>query len=674
MTHLALDAATLRAGTSIVIDAMSPRLSAEAAGPGAFLTCAADAGGAIGSRLAVPLGRIADLARWTACYRQTPFWMVPCAGGPGDAMPRFEIQYLLVQRADGRFVLIVPLAHGRLRWSLENRPEGLHLVGETGDPGTVANSGLAAFVALGDDPYRLWPAAAEAVSARLASGRLRKDKLLPGFVDDFGWCTWDAFYHAVDAAKVGEGLASWRAAGITPRLLILDDGWQCEAASPTGEKRLTGLGANTKFGGSLRPLVRLAKDDYGIRTVMVWHAIMGYWGGIDQASLPAYQAKDTPRRYPVGIYNAHPTIDDWWGHQGGIIPPATIGRFYNDYHRWLRTEGVDGVKVDNQASLEGFCSGFTDRVSMTQAYREALEGSVATHFHHRLINCMSCATETWYQSLTSNLIRTSDDFWPNKPESHGLHLYTNAQVCTWFGEFMHADWDMFQSQHPMGAYHAAGRAVSGSPVYCSDKPGKHDVAVLRKLVCSDGTVLRFAQPGRPGRSSLMHDPTREDVALTIANRCAHGAAVGVFNARHHADPAQRTTVRARIGAGEVADLPAGEHVVWLHRAASVAGATAEVALAEGEFEVCTLAPVHHGRALIGPRGRFVPVLAVRSATWTATGLEAVIRDGGDVLLWGDRPRTVSVDGRDQAVAYDPATRVSTIATASGGDHTIVVAW
>ena len=40
----------------------------------------------------------------------------------------------------------------------------------------------------------------------------------------------------------------------------------------------------------------------------------------------------------------------------------------------------------------------------------------------------------------------------------------------WFGEFIQPDWDMFQSGHRMGALHAAGRAVSGGPVYVSDKP------------------------------------------------------------------------------------------------------------------------------------------------------------------------------------------------------------
>ena len=81
-------------------------------------------------------------------------------------------------------------------------------------------------------------------------------------------------------------------------------------------------------------------------------------------------------------------------------------------------------------------------------YREALEGSVQTHFLGDLINCMSCANEMIYSALNSNIIRSFTDFWPTRPESHGLHLYANAQNSMWIGEFLHPDWDMFQSDSP----------------------------------------------------------------------------------------------------------------------------------------------------------------------------------------------------------------------------------
>ena len=51
-------------------------------------------------------------------------------------------------------------------------------------------------------------------------------KTLPPSVDWFGWCTWDAFYSSVEPRGVYEGLQTLCDAGVPPRTLILDDGWQ----------------------------------------------------------------------------------------------------------------------------------------------------------------------------------------------------------------------------------------------------------------------------------------------------------------------------------------------------------------------------------------------------------------------------------------------------------------
>jgi raffinose synthase len=46
-------------------------------------------------------------------------------------------------------------------------------------------------------------------------------------------------------------------------------------------------------------------------------------------------------------------------------------------------------------------------------------------------------------------------------------------------------------------------------VVCSDKPGHHDFELLKKLVLSDGSVLRAQLPGRPTRDCLFSDPARD---------------------------------------------------------------------------------------------------------------------------------------------------------------------
>ena len=337
------------------------------------------------------------------------------------------------------------------------------------------------------------------------------------------------------------GLQEFAQGGVDPRLLILDDGWQTWRQAATGEDRLIDLAPNQRFGGNLSTLVSQSKERFRVHRFVVWHALLGYWGGICETSLPEYGARTVARSFGPGLleqesrWNVGP-----WGAQAGVPAAEKIGAFYEDCHRMLAEQGVDGVKVDVQAMLEGVSAGQGGRVVLARAYRQAFEASVARHFSGRLINCMSCTTECAYLA-DSTVMRTSDDFFPDRPESHGLHLHANAMVGVWFGEFMLPDWDMFQSSHERGAFHAASRAVSGGPIYVSDKLGRHDFELLRKLVLSDGTVLRADYPGRPTRDCLYADWTREPALLKIFNLNGDCGILGVFNARHETPPEARLT-------------------------------------------------------------------------------------------------------------------------------------
>ena len=185
---------------------------------------------------------------------------------------------------------------------------------------------------------------------------------------------------------------------------------------PSGEERLISLNANqARFGGDLKPTVRLAKQDFKVRVFLVWHAFLGYWGGVDGNSLPGYGVRDVGRSFSPAILQMNPHLNtNWWGTCVGVVPPDKIGKFYDDYHKRLKEQGVDGVKVDSQSVIEGVAAGLGGRVAITRAYRKALEASVAKYFDGRLINCMANAMETYYCSPRSTDMRTSIDFWPTQ--------------------------------------------------------------------------------------------------------------------------------------------------------------------------------------------------------------------------------------------------------------------
>jgi raffinose synthase len=653
-------------------------LAADPSGAGVFLKFSASHPN---SYFQSRVGLIDGLRRFTSCHRDEPFWMVP-ATGRLHAEVQVETQWLLAETELDDCVMLVPLLDGPFRFSLGGGADGLMLIGETGDPFTVGTGGTALFLSVGRDPYAMANAGARAVMAKMGTGKLRTEKPTPDFTDFFGWCTWDSFYREVSAGKVREGLASFAAGGVEPRFLILDDGWQDYKRMPTGEERLVSLGANqSRFGGDLAPTVRAAKEEYKIRTFLVWHTMIGYWSGVDGKSLPGYGVRDAVRLYGPGILKHQPYHNvQWWGPLAGLVPADRIGKFFNEYHKRMSAQGVDGVKVDNQSVIEGLATGQGGRVALAKAYRGALENSVAKHFNGRLINCMANAMETYYGSPGSTLMRTSIDFWPRRPETHGLHLYTNAQVGVWFGEFMQPDWDMFQSAHAMGSFHAAGRAVSGGPVYVSDRPDAHDFSLLKKLVLSDGTVLRADGVGRPTRDCLFADPTREPVLLKIFNRNKDCAVVGVFNANYHASENERAVISGSVSPSDVPGLKGESFAAFAHRGNRVwtcgPNDREPVRLNESEWEIVSFAPVDRGVAILGLADKLNSTAAVSSKTWGADGsLSVSLRDGGEFAAWTEKkPRAVVSNGKNVVFSHEGDTGRLSAALSDAGPQTVVLSW
>ena len=110
------------------------------------------------------------------------------------------------------------------------------------------------------------------------------------------------------------------------------------------------------------------------------------------------------------------------------MPLDEFFNFYNDYHSYLRKEEIDGVKVDVQCLLETVAENCGGRVLNARKSHEGLEASVGINFKGELINCMSMSNDINMSTLNSNMMRSSDDFFPNKPETHGEHIYINAFV------------------------------------------------------------------------------------------------------------------------------------------------------------------------------------------------------------------------------------------------------
>lgn len=379
---------------------------------------------------------------------------------------------------------------------------------------------------------------------------------MPEMLDWFGWCTWDAFYTKVNPQGIKDGLMSLSQGGTPAKFLLIDDGWQdtVNEFQKEGEPivegsqfgaRLASVKENSKFRrieneaksnspSDLKEFVSDIKKTYGLKYVYVWHALLGYWGGL-VPNAPGTKCYDPKLIYPKLqeriAHTSDSPMDNMQKYGIGLFDPDKIFQFYDDLHGYLVSQGVDGVKVDAQNILETISAGLGGRVSLTRQFQLSLEKSIAANFKDNSIICCMChSTDSIYHSKQSAILRASDDYYPGDPTAQAQHVAAVAFNSTFLGELAVPDWDMFYSLHDAAEFHAVARAVGGCGVYVSDKPGEHDFKILQRLVLPDGSVLRAKYPGRPSRDCLFIDPVMDRKSLFKIwnlNKCT--GVVGIFN-------------------------------------------------------------------------------------------------------------------------------------------------
>ncbi|KAL1555316.1 putative galactinol--sucrose galactosyltransferase 2 [Salvia divinorum] len=606
-------------------------------------------------------------------------------GTCGKDIP-LETQFMLIESKDDSereyedaptiYTVLLPILEGPFRAALQgNDKSELEICLESGDNAVETDQGLhLVYMHAGLNPFEVIDQAVKAAEKHMQTfhHREKKKKKLPAFLDWFGWCTWDAFYTDVTAEGVEEGLKSLSKGGTPPRFLIIDDGWQQIGNEAKNDpncvvqegaqfaNRLTGIKENAKFQKNgkteeqdlgLKHVVKDAKEHHNVKFVYVWHALAGYWGGVQPAG-PGLEHYDTALAYPVqspGVTENQPDIvmDSLAVHGLGLVPPKKVFNFYNELHAYLASCGVDGVKVDVQNIIETLGAGHGGRVSLTRSYHLALEASIARNFtdngciscmchntdgiysarqtavvrasiarnftDNGCISCMCHNTDGIYSARQTAVVRASDDYYPRDPASHTIHISSVAYNTIFLGEFMQPDWDMFHSLHPAAEYHAAARAIGGCSIYVSDKPGNHNFEILKKLVLPDGSVLRAQLPGRPTIDCLFVDPARDGTSLLKiwnANKCS--GVVGVFNCQgagwckiekrtriHDASPGTLTGSVQAMDVNGIAQLAEpdwnGDTIVYMHRSGEVVrlpkGASLPVTLKVLEYELYHIFPL-----------------------------------------------------------------------------------
>lgn len=349
----------------------------------------------------------------------------------------------------------------------------------------------------------------------------KSDALFEAWLDGLGFCTWNGLGQNLTEEKILSALRSLADNNITISALLIDDNWQTVGPIPGHDysdsffRGFSDIHCNQSVApeGLSALITKIKAAHPGITDIGVWHALMGYWGGISPSGQIAkdYKTVEVPA-YLMGNIPATMT---------SVAGPA-LSQFYDDFYSYIAGSGVTFIKTDVQHMLSTFRTR-SSRLALINAYQAAWTTAHNKHFQSKAISCMSQTPQNLYASLMQThtprvVLRNSDDFYPEVAASHPWHIWANAHNAL-FTRHLNVcpDWDMFQTSHSYSSYHAAARCISGGPILITDVPGEHDTHLIRQMTGLDKTGRSIAL--RPGmaRTTRVFDEYTDGHSLKIGS-------------------------------------------------------------------------------------------------------------------------------------------------------------
>lgn len=563
----------------------------------------------------------------TAIYMFSPWWTRPAfVGSPREIPDRTQ---LALFKFRDRITCFVPMVgSGFKTW----------INGGTEDALCLEMTAYAGGQSRIDEPLYLsadGATAAEAVRKAFAclieekGIRPREARRIPQMLRYLGWCSWDAFGTDVTESRLREKADELAQKQVPVRWMLIDDGW-----FDARDKYLHGFHPDKeKFPLGFKGMIEDIKQKGDIRWFGVWHALGGYWDGI---------APESPLVSQEAPYLYHAV-------NGRIVPsPRTGSGFYDDWYQVLRREGIDFVKVDGQSIAPMYFANSMPVSEAASGLNRALE-SGAYRMDNAIINCMGMAMENVLARPVSAVSRNSDDFFPHREGSFREHLLQNAYNAIYHNEIYCCDWDMFWTTHPDAVKHSLLRAISGGPVYFSDRIGDTNRDVLKPLTYQDGEILMMDRSAKPTEDCVFRNPL-EDGVLKLHNvgpwgTRQKGGGIAVYN----------LTAKRQTFSFTPADIPDLEKAdrYWVYdyfakKAVELARDGAYSGALEGEgFAWYVILPRTAPAACFGLLDKYAGFTAVESVRESENAQVVVLHHCGPLGWACDRPpRKVIADATD----------------------------
>lgn len=476
--------------------------------------------------------------------------------------------------------------------------------------------------------------------------RCTKDARYPEPFRYLGWCSWEQYRRNISADLLLRASRAIDESPLPVRWLLVDAGFQNTSRQfqlrsflPDGKKFPQGWESLLKQRDSSRP--------GNIRWMGLWHCFYGDKGGIDVKN-------------DLGM-------DSRFIRKGNTYFPGknmkNTQEFYQDFMNSVcgrKGKGFDFIKVDYQTEYLKRVKGTGNPARQSVWCSRSLNRAVDSSGLLGMINCMAQGTLHVFNTGTSPVTRCSIDYSLNNLNASRSHLFQSYTNTLLLGQTVWPDHDMFHSSDPVcGDVMALSKALSGAPVYLSDKPSDFQPRRIWPLINREGKILRPLAPAVAlPESCFIHPLESASLYGAIAplnNKCA---AVVYYNL--NTEPSTRT---GRLLPSVYEWAPSmiqgpGQASSWNMPAEGLAAYDWRnrkgVKLADGGIPLSLpslrdgvmqdifylLAPIEKGWAVLGNRDKYLSPACVEEGIVRTDGkMTFTLKDSASVLVYseGGRP-------------------------------------
>lgn len=593
---------------------------------------------------------IPDTGDYLSIAYHSEFWCRPQWGASFADLHKHTHE-VLIRRAKDDYVCYLVLVGDTFKTFLRGSEAGLELNTFPGCDGLTACANQPMIVALeGNNPTTLLREIAAAVPGVLGNGmKMRNEREVSPIFDLFGWCSWDAFQYHVSHEGLVRKAREFAEKKVPVGFAIIDDMWadaphlnEIPLDSPEkGRSMLRNFaGDPVRFPKGMANAISDLKQE-GIPHVGIWFPTTGYWSGLDPEGDEAKKQGDRMIQ-SKGQKNRLVVAPEHEKAEG----------MFDDYCGRVKSWGSDFVKIDNQSNYYWY-SGMVPVGTFGREIQPVIDRMALKHFDGAIINCMCMASENMYNRRDTAICRCSDDFIPESPKWFAKNILQCSYNGLLQGQFYVNDWDMWWTDDEQAKKNSLCRAISGGPIYVSDKVGRTRPEILRPLMLRDGRILRADESAHPTEDCFFENPTLSERIFKIRNRFGTAGVVAVFNINAEGKPVKGTLAPAEAG------IPEGDYAYYEYftRTAGIlkAGETVGIELpTNSDFRLYTFVPL----ADVTLMGRTDLFMGVKAAH--LEGGRVTLMEGGEVSFVSRTPIRVTAAGRELPV------------TASGVLHTVTV--